>query len=58
MSPLDPIFWLHHCNIDRIWDSWLAQRHSNSPALASSTYLSGARPHYVADLVCRTHGTP
>lgn len=22
MSPLDPIFWLHHCNLDRIWASW------------------------------------
>jgi tyrosinase len=22
MSPLDPIFWLHHCNIDRLWDRW------------------------------------
>ena len=22
MSPLDPIFWLHHCNIDRIWAEW------------------------------------
>jgi len=22
MSPLDPIFWLHHCNIDRVWDHW------------------------------------
>ncbi|MDA8745975.1 tyrosinase family protein [Rubripirellula amarantea] len=20
---LDPIFWLHHCNIDRMWDHWL-----------------------------------
>lgn len=19
---LDPIFWLHHCNIDRLWESW------------------------------------
>lgn len=19
----DPIFWLHHCNIDRVWDAWL-----------------------------------
>ena len=22
MSPLDPIFWLHHCNVDRIWAAW------------------------------------
>jgi Common central domain of tyrosinase/Polyphenol oxidase middle domain len=21
----DPIFWLHHCNIDRLWDYWLNQ---------------------------------
>lgn len=21
-SPLDPIFWLHHCNVDRLWESW------------------------------------
>lgn len=21
----DPIFWLHHCNIDRLWDRWLNQ---------------------------------
>jgi tyrosinase len=19
----DPIFWMHHCNIDRVWDQWL-----------------------------------
>ncbi|HKO08858.1 MAG TPA: tyrosinase family protein, partial [Alphaproteobacteria bacterium] len=18
----DPIFWMHHCNIDRLWASW------------------------------------
>ena len=22
MSPLDPIFWLHHANIDRLWSLW------------------------------------
>lgn len=21
-SPMDPIFWLHHCNIDRLWEVW------------------------------------
>lgn len=24
-SPNDPVFWLHHCNIDRIWWSWQAR---------------------------------
>jgi len=21
-SPQDPLFWLHHANVDRIWDLW------------------------------------
>jgi hypothetical protein len=21
----DPVFWLHHCNIDRLWNRWLSQ---------------------------------
>ena len=28
MSPLDPIFWLHHCNVDRVWAEW--QRAGNT----------------------------
>jgi tyrosinase len=23
-SPLDPVFWLHHANIDRLWNRWIA----------------------------------
>jgi tyrosinase len=23
-SPSDPVFWLHHTNIDRLWNQWLA----------------------------------
>jgi hypothetical protein len=22
MAPVDPIFWLHHANVDRLWDIW------------------------------------
>lgn len=30
MSPLDPIFWLHHNNIERLWVDWnLGRDHAN-----------------------------
>ena len=25
-APLDPIFWLHHCNIDRLWEAWIQRQ--------------------------------
>lgn len=34
-AALDPIFWLHHCNIDRLWAAWLtdpANIQENGPA--------------------------
>jgi tyrosinase len=24
-SPNDPVFYLNHCNVDRIWESWMAE---------------------------------
>ena len=33
----DPIFWLHHCNIDRIWASW---NRSGGVNLAEASFLS------------------
>jgi tyrosinase len=32
----DPIFWMHHCNIDRLWASWNAGGNAN-PTTASWT---------------------
>ncbi|AZD47994.1 tyrosinase family protein [Pseudomonas chlororaphis] len=23
LAALDPIFWLHHCNVDRLWEAWM-----------------------------------
>lgn len=31
LSPLDPIFWLHHANVDRLWASWSAQHGGAAP---------------------------
>jgi tyrosinase len=28
-AAFDPIFWLHHCNIDRLWASWNAAGRTN-----------------------------
>ncbi len=28
-SPFDPIFYLHHCNIDRLWTMWQLDGHAN-----------------------------
>lgn len=30
-AALDPIFWLHHANIDRLWQVWLAQAGRTNP---------------------------
>jgi hypothetical protein len=38
----DPIFWLHHCNIDRVWATWQATRdRSVYPAEWLETQLTG-----------------
>jgi len=29
-SPADPIFWLHHSNVDRVWNSWNNQGNLNT----------------------------
>jgi hypothetical protein len=33
----DPIFWLHHCNIDRLWNRWLAAGGGRANPLSSDT---------------------
>lgn len=32
LAALDPIFWLHHSNIDRLWNTWVSIGHSNPTA--------------------------
>ncbi|MFD0345758.1 tyrosinase family protein [Kitasatospora aburaviensis] len=45
-SPNDPVFWLHHANVDRIWATWQAGR------LAA---VVGSKPsnHYPRPTSCR-----
>jgi hypothetical protein len=41
-SPNDPIFWLHHCNIDRLWAWWNALgRHNTTNRLWTTFQFNG-----------------
>jgi tyrosinase len=36
----DPIFWLHHCNIDRLWEKWLSQGGGRVNPVNNSTWMN------------------
>ena len=35
ISPNDPIFWMHHAQIDRIWSEWQKRNPGEKPFLYS-----------------------
>jgi tyrosinase len=40
-APIDPIFYLHHCNLDRLWNAWSLRSTSKVPA-ANNSYWNGS----------------
>jgi tyrosinase len=34
-AALDPVFWLHHCNIDRLWEVWRGLTNEGNPSDAA-----------------------
>lgn len=43
-SPNDPVFYLNHCNVDRIWEGWLTQNgRSYVPDMDADASLKGQR---------------
>lgn len=43
-SPNDPAFYLNHCNVDRIWESWMAARgRTYAPDMTVGAALRGQR---------------
>jgi tyrosinase len=47
-SPNDPAFFLHHCNVDRIWAAW-QERHPEAPYLPDMTAPDTLQFHRVDD---------
>jgi tyrosinase len=35
-AALDPVFWMHHANIDRLWEVWLGQNDRENPDATGS----------------------
>jgi tyrosinase len=44
-SPNDPVFWMHHCNIDRLWSAWQDRHPFSAPYLPRA----GAAPGHNLD---------
>lgn len=41
-SPVDPIFWLHHANVDRLWSAWQQGGGGRTTPAANNSYWNGA----------------
>jgi len=37
---MDPIFWLHHANIDRLWDDWIAMGAGRANPTSNTAWMS------------------
>lgn len=43
-SPNDPVFYMNHCNVDRIWEAWLTKNgRSYLPPQSAPAFLKGHR---------------
>lgn len=40
-SPTDPIFWLHHANVDRLWVAWVSAGGGRKMPALTQSYWSG-----------------
>lgn len=38
-APCDPVFWMHHCEIDRIWAEWQMANPGQNPTLAGTSAI-------------------
>jgi tyrosinase len=41
MAALDPIFWLHHANIDRLWEVWVKRNRAHVNPTTDPAWMNG-----------------
>jgi hypothetical protein len=57
-SPNDPCFWLHHCNIDRLWAVWMKQHPLEPPYLPPAGTMGVTPGHGINDTMIFFSGGP
>ena len=55
-SPTDPIFWLHHANVDRLWVAWVSAGGGRKMPALGTAYWSGYHT-YTGSLTMRRSST-
>jgi tyrosinase len=55
-SPNDPVFFLHHCNVDRIWEVWMGDTHD--PIYEPGAGEEEPIGHRINDLMIAILGEP
>jgi tyrosinase len=50
VSPADPIFWLHHAQIDRLWSLWQVQNPGQNPTLSGANAVMDPWPETATQL--------
>jgi tyrosinase len=53
-SPIDPIFWLHHANVDRLWVAWVSAAGGRKMPAKSTSYWAGNYVYTSALTLART----
>jgi len=48
-APADLIFWMHHANVDRLWDLWQKKNPNQNPSLSGSDATMDPWPHTEID---------
>ena len=53
ISPADPLFWMHHAQIDRLWSRWQAKKvnKGKGPTLTGSKRVMDPWTETVDDVV-------
>ena len=48
-APADPIFWMHHAEIDRLWAEWQTANPGQNPNLAGAAAIMDPWPETETD---------